>query len=563
MVAPRAPAAVRGPRGSGSAGRPRDRDVRAYVERSWREKPVPSRGPLSDTAADAPHVEARTGAGHDAVHGHRRLHRGRRAVGRPRWRDLVARHDAAVRAQLKRHGGREVDNAGDGFFALFDRPASAIECAQSIVRAVRPLEIEVRAGIHTGEVEWTGSGARGISVHVASRVMAEAGPGEVVLTSTVRDLIAGSGVETLDRGTTALRGVDGEWHLFTVAPAAAEEALAGPASAAHAEGRRDGRRRGLASIAVIGLLALLGIVAAMLLLPTLLAGPLVPGPGTVARVPVGGDAFDAVVRVGQQPTAIAIGDDAIWVSNFVDGTLSHVDPISREVTANPAVAGRPSALAHTSDTVWVTSRFGRPAGTGAGVMTFDDRGVAQDTIAAGSGVDAIAADADGVWIADRVTDQVQRIDAGTRTFVGDPIAVGRAPGAVAIGEGTLWVTSTLDGTLWRIDPVSLESFRISLPGRPTGLAIGPDAVWVTSDTGDWLTRVDRTSSAIRTTPDLDGARGVAVAGNDVWVAVGGAGKLVRLDAASGTVTRELDVAGIPDAVAIGSDGSVWVTVRDP
>ncbi|MCI0635363.1 MAG: adenylate/guanylate cyclase domain-containing protein [Actinobacteria bacterium] len=140
-------------------------------------------------------------------------------LGDLRWRELIDRHHAAVRAELERHRGREVDTAGDGFLATFDGPARAIRCAVAIREALRPLDIEIRAGLHTGELELAGSDVRGIAVHIGSRVAGEAGPGEVVVSSTVRDLAAGSGIRFEDRGPHPLKGVPDEWRLYTVVSA--------------------------------------------------------------------------------------------------------------------------------------------------------------------------------------------------------------------------------------------------------------------------------------------------------------------------------------------------------
>jgi class 3 adenylate cyclase len=130
------------------------------------------------------------------------------------WALLLDRHNAIVRTQLGRFRGREIDTAGDGFVATFDGPARAIRCAQEIVGTVRPLGIEVRAGLHTGEIELAGSDVRGMAVHIGARVAALAGPGEVLVSSTVRDLVAGSGIDFEERGAVQLKGVPGEWRLY-------------------------------------------------------------------------------------------------------------------------------------------------------------------------------------------------------------------------------------------------------------------------------------------------------------------------------------------------------------
>jgi class 3 adenylate cyclase len=136
------------------------------------------------------------------------------------WTDLVQRHHSTVRNILARYRGREVDTAGDGFFSTFDGPARGVRCAQQITQAVRPLGIQVRAGVHTGEVQALDGKVGGLGVVIGSRVGALAGPSEVLVSSTVKDLTAGSGLMFEDRGMHALKGLPDEWHIYAVTGAA-------------------------------------------------------------------------------------------------------------------------------------------------------------------------------------------------------------------------------------------------------------------------------------------------------------------------------------------------------
>jgi class 3 adenylate cyclase len=135
-------------------------------------------------------------------------------LGDAAWSDLLHAHNLRVRAELARYGGREVDTAGDGFLATFDGPARAVRCAQAIAEAVRPLGLEIRAGVHTGEVEVVEDDIRGLAVHIGARIAALAGPSEVLASRTVKDLVVGSGLEFEDRGTHRLKGVPDEWQVF-------------------------------------------------------------------------------------------------------------------------------------------------------------------------------------------------------------------------------------------------------------------------------------------------------------------------------------------------------------
>ena len=138
-------------------------------------------------------------------------------VGDARWRTILDEHNRVVRAQLERYRGREVKTTGDGFMATFDGPARAVRCAHAIVEAVRDAGVEVRAGLHTGEVELVPGDVGGIAVHIAARVSAKAGAGEVLVSSTVKDLVVGSGIAFDERGEHVLKGVPGEWRLFALA----------------------------------------------------------------------------------------------------------------------------------------------------------------------------------------------------------------------------------------------------------------------------------------------------------------------------------------------------------
>ena len=139
------------------------------------------------------------------------------ALGDRAWRGHLEQFYGVVRGELGRHRGREIDTAGDGYFATFDGPARGVRCAQAIAREVKQLGLDVRAGLHTGEVEVLGEKVSGIAVHIGARIAAKAAPGEVIVSNTVKDLVAGSGLRFEDRGTHTLKGVPGDWRLYLAA----------------------------------------------------------------------------------------------------------------------------------------------------------------------------------------------------------------------------------------------------------------------------------------------------------------------------------------------------------
>ena len=131
-----------------------------------------------------------------------------------RWHALLAEHDRTVRRLLERFGGREVKTTGDGFLATFDAPARGIRCAMALRDAVRDLGLEIRAGLHTGEIEILSDDIGGLAVHIGARVASSAAEGEVLVSGTLKDLVVGSGIAFEDRDTHVLKGVPGEWRLF-------------------------------------------------------------------------------------------------------------------------------------------------------------------------------------------------------------------------------------------------------------------------------------------------------------------------------------------------------------
>jgi class 3 adenylate cyclase len=144
------------------------------------------------------------------------------------WKETRSAHDERAKAEIERHHGKYIESTGDGLLATFDGPARAVRCAQAIGAALRPLGLEIRAGCHTGEVEIDDDGVAGIAVHIGARVAALAGPGEVLVSSTVRDLVAGAGLEFEERGEYDLKGVPGSWRLYAVAGDGSQVVVSGP-----------------------------------------------------------------------------------------------------------------------------------------------------------------------------------------------------------------------------------------------------------------------------------------------------------------------------------------------
>jgi class 3 adenylate cyclase len=138
------------------------------------------------------------------------------ALGDQAWMALLEQHRALIRQEFRRFRGREIGTTGDGFLATFDGPARAVHCARAIVATTQAIGVEIRVGVHTGEIELRGDDIGGIAVHTGARVASSAGPSQVLVTGTVRDLVAGSGIDFEDQGDFALKGIPGTWRLFAV-----------------------------------------------------------------------------------------------------------------------------------------------------------------------------------------------------------------------------------------------------------------------------------------------------------------------------------------------------------
>jgi class 3 adenylate cyclase/DNA-binding beta-propeller fold protein YncE len=517
-------------------------------------------------------------------------------MGDRRWRVLVSRHHEIVRRELKRYGGREIDTAGDGFFATFTSQANAIRCAAAIVAAVQVLGIDVRAGLHVGEAEYVGRKLGGMAVHIGARVLSNAGPAEVLITSILRELVPGAGFEFEDRGTHSLKGVPGQWHLYRVTSVGQPPVR--PLDAEVAAERRAAiepppmwRRRyvPMATAAAV----LLAVVVAIVTIAGGAGGRPAPGPThrasaplahalfeldpqtgrILAQVPIGHPATrDGPGSPGPAPHGVATGQSSVWVTNQRDDSVTRVDAASHAVTAIHATS--PNAVAIGADAVWVAddtggvtsidpltnaaTRVDLPTGlvepldvgvdptTGAvvtasmgcitcplGVVNFaklaflDASGGSDGVVVLGSNpvTHAVALLGDAAWVeagtdlwrvdlrSHHVTARLSlgegllwtvapdpdhgalwisisslggaaasivRVDASTRKVV-QTLPVGCCPGALAVGEGAVWVTNSRDGTVTRIDPATGATKVFHVAAGADGIAVGYGHVWVTVD----------------------------------------------------------------------------------
>ena len=464
------------------------------------------------------------------------------------WQALLRRHHRAVREELRRYGGHEVDSAGDGFFATFTQPAQAVRCALAVRAAVRPLGLSVRSGIHTGEVEPIGPKVGGVAVHLAARVLSSAEPDEILVTSTVRDLVAGSELTFDDAGARRFKGFVDEWHVFRVMG----PELAAP-SQAGSEPPEDGirqRRLVLALGGVIGAALVIGlaIVVGMTAQPPVAAA----GPNTVVRIER--DELVNVVPVARAPTALASDQGALWVASEA-GTLTRIALSDLDAQVVGGV-GIPTAVAAADGTVWVAQGYeGRVARVDGADAAVRDT---QSLHARG-----IAADGSAVWITDDIADRVVRLSTETGREDGAVTLIpGSGPRGIDATGASVWVANERAGTLVEIDPSSLAliGHEIGLGSGPTDVAVGTEAIWVTSMDADVLYRVDPDAGQVTAEIETcDQPESVVTSEDGVWVACR-AGRTVRRFAADGGFVVDVPVPGVPTALAIEGT-SVWVALR--
>jgi class 3 adenylate cyclase len=454
-------------------------------------------------------------------------------VGDRRWKILLARHNALVRRELRRHGGRELDTAGDGFFASFDNPGNAVRCAASIVEAVQDLGIDVRIGLHLGQAEIMGRKLGGVAVHIAARVMALAGPAEVLMTGVVQEVLPSSDFTSEDRGSHVLKGVSREWRLFRVV--AVEKPLPGPLEPGVAAERRAvvqapplWRRSYVPTVAAVTVLVAGGVAGAVLLGSGSSQSPRAPV-DYVARVDPATRQVVARIPVGEHPVDVALGEGSAWVLDR-DGSVRRIDPVTNEATVIETAAADPRA------------------------------------IAAGEG---------GVWIADGTKGIIHKIDPASNRVVAS-LRVGVVAHDVAAGENAVWVAA--GSGIVRIEPSSADVSELNgsvgdigglTRNRRFKIGVGEGFVWQMSTL---MPKVGRFEVGTGRFDLVDAGlvpRVIAVSGVDVWLAACGApGTVVRVDArareviatlaAGGSGCSDLTVAGGPISIAASQEG-VWVT----
>jgi class 3 adenylate cyclase/streptogramin lyase len=491
-------------------------------------------------------------------------------MGNTRWGELVSRHHRIVRRLISRHGGNEIDTAGDGFFIAFERPADAIRCAVEATEAVRGLGIEIRAGVSFGELETVGRKPGGLVVNTAARVMSVAGSGEVLVPASVREIVPGAGFTFAEHGVHQLKGLDGEFRLFGVTGIDGREVVPPLEEEEAAQRRREifpaGGRR-WASLVGVAASVLALIVAAWLVwggeepkeVPRGLRESVAKIDVETGRVDstvfLGGAGGDPLERLSFIDHPVAVGEGGVWLLR--PPFVFHIDPLHQEVRSqvdveigqtqtvvtglgavwslagatlyriNPATDEAAVALQipipsgittfslALSNVIWVASSDGT-------LVRLDPRTGALVQADTGLVVDGLAATRDAVWVADVLAGGVIRVDPTTLRQVGEPIEV-RGTIDQIIGRGdSVWVLDKQVGTVTRIDAASGTVEGSTRVGdEATDMAIGEGVVWV-GDRGGSLYRLNVLTLDVDEFPLGAEVLGVGVdeAAGSVWAYLG-------------------------------------------
>jgi len=482
-------------------------------------------------------------------------------LGDRRWRQLQMLHHAMVRKQLKRHGGREVDTAGDGFFASFASPAAGVHCAFAIVTGMREIGLDIRAGLHIGEAELSGEKVSGIAVTTAKRLEEVAAPAQVLVTDTIVHLVAGSGFDFTDLGPREMKGVRQRWEVFSLDavdgqsigrpldPSEAVELRERASPPRGAEKRRKWIIPAAAAAATVAVVTALSVA--------LLGGTrMMAAPNTVARIDPKDERVTDSVPVGEQPMLVAADGSTIWAVSFENGTLWAIDPTSRTAQTPEGLGGHPTGLAVGDSELWLTDEFN-------GTLTrFDPITGPEPILANHPGIrDDVFSDG-ALWVLNMASGTVVKVDPSTDPIqVSRPIAVGDRPDGITAGDGHVWVASSLDQTVTRIDETTGDSSSFSVPHIPGALAFGLNALWVADPRDDLVTEIDpATNAVLNGFPVGDGPDAIAVGPDRVWVANSLDGTVTAIDPGTGH-TSTIDMGERPTGITVDeSTGDVWVAV---
>jgi class 3 adenylate cyclase/streptogramin lyase len=501
-------------------------------------------------------------------------------LGDRRWRVLLAFHHRLVRQQLKRFGGTEVDTAGDGFFASFADQEYAVRCACAISDVVRELGLELRSGVHVGRTEGGGRALRGIAVHIGARVMAVAGPGEVLVSGVLKDLIPGSEFTFADCGLHRLKGIPDEVRLFAVTGV---DGTPRPPPLKRDEARRRRNaikpppllprpRRRREIFAAVGVIAVaIAVAFAFYKVEGASSPPLRIVPNSLLRIDARSTHLMGDVPVAN-PGETELGvvpPDQVWVLSHADQVISIVDARTTALMGpiggfgGPQLGKSPAsfALLYAYGSVWVAAQ------NDTVVRINPTSHKIEKVIHVPGGPSLLAAGFRHLWVLLGDVNRLYAIDPKTNR----PRFAARtkpATDGLAVGEGAVWVVNYLAGTVSKIDPHTGKSTTITVGASPAGIGVGYGSVRV-SNTGrpgpvQTISQIDPATNRVvdtipvgKSTNSL--ASDIAAVNGSMWVTCPASRTVVRIEATTARVIGRVHLP-IPPIDLTTAYGSVWVTL---
>jgi YVTN family beta-propeller protein len=497
--------------------------------------------------------------------------------------EVLADHQRILRAAFAAHGGQEVDSQGDSFFIAFrtakDAVAAAVDAQRDLEAQTWPegARVKVRMGLHTGEPKVGGERYVGIGVHRAARIGAAGHGGQVLLSSTTKELAEEDlppGVSIRDLGERRLKDLDQRQRLYQLVIEGLPTEFK-PLRTLDVELKRKRRRLYAGS-------ALIGAAAAAVAIPIFALGQGSSGGSGVKVVPNSVAVIDPQTNtvtddlgVGARPGEIVSGSGAVWVANLADDTVSRIDPETRRVVRAIPINVEPTGLAAGAGAIWFASAGQNSYLNGFGYTTirlgridpsFDTRAgtIELKNKAQWGAVGPVAAGRSSVWVTGGAG--VIRVDPATGretlTATGTGRGYGIALNGVTLGGGATWVSDEAGNRVVRIDPTGVLTATIPVGNAPSALAVGEGAVWVTDTGDDQVKRIDPSTNAVTTTIKVSRSpTGIAVGAGAVWVANSGDGTVSKIDPRTNTVARTFKVGGSPTGILV-ANGLVWITVQE-
>jgi hypothetical protein len=490
-------------------------------------------------------------------------------VGDRRWKALLEAHHAVVRQALRRSGGKELDTAGDGFFAVFDGQEAAIRCACEIATGVREIGLEIRAGLHIGEAPEIGGKVGGVTVHAGARIAATGGAGDVIVSSVLRDLVPGARVEFEDLGPRELKGIPEDMRLWRVTSLDGIPLL-GPLDPAQAARRRElvppapDRRIPLIVGGIVGI----GTIAILLAVVALRdeqepsgrgSIPPIP-PKTLVRIDAAAMQIEGRFTLNDQALDITYSEDRIWVME--EGLLEVLRSSSSEMETK-GLEFTPCALSSATDGVIVGDcehhRLYR-VNTDLRVSRW------HDVPAFGDSFSVLQTDRD-LWVlaarSDRsADDRLYRLDPSSGEVLGWRRLVDSRDDAFEFTEagGAIWTFDFDDGRIIRISPTTLEITEVESGSQPDSVASSEGSVWVSDAGPGEVIQFDAANGDVVGRPPIYGL--LTSGDHSVWVL--DLDRLYRIDE-EGTITGPLELPYVDgghfgNPTAYGA-GSVWIAVR--